>query len=157
MLSAFIFLYFENLQHLTQMSTYDRLIVSTKRRRGGVRMSDLRLGAIESRFADMIWQKEPVTTAELVRLAGEEFDWKRTTTYTVLKRLCKRGIFKLEDSVVTSLISRKDFYSIQSEKFVSENFGGSLPAFFAAFTARKEISASELDEIRRMIDSYGEE
>lgn len=120
-------------------------------------MSDLRLGAIESRFADIIWQQEPLTTAELIKLAQQELNWKRTTTYTVLKRLCERGIFQLEDSVVTSLISRGDFYSMQSEKFVSENFGGSLPAFFAAFTARKEISAEELNEIRRMIDAYGEE
>ena len=120
-------------------------------------MGDLRLGVIESRFADMIWEKEPVSTAELVKLAGGEFAWKRTTTYTVLKRLCERGIFRLEDSVVTSLISRDDFYAMQSEKFVSENFGGSLPAFFAAFTARKGISSEDLQEIRRMIDSYGED
>ena len=120
-------------------------------------MSDLRLGVIESRFADMIWEKEPVSTAELVKLAGSKFEWKRTTTYTVLKRLCERGIFKLEESVVTSLISRDDFYAMQSEKFVSENFGGSLPAFFATFTARKGISSEELQEIRRMIDSYGED
>lgn len=119
-------------------------------------MDDLRLGVIESRFADMIWEKEPVTTVELVKLAGSEFAWKRTTTYTVLKRLCERGIFRLEDSVVTSLISRDDFYAMQSEKFVSKNFGGSLPAFFAAFTARKGISGEELQEIRRIIDAYGE-
>ena len=139
------------------MSTHGRLERSTKNRQGGANMSDLRLGVIESRFADMIWEKEPVSTAELVKRAGGEFAWKRTTTYTVLKRLCERGIFRLEDSVVTSLISRDDFYAMQSEKFVSENFGGSLPAFFAAFTARKGISSEELQEIRRMIDSYGED
>lgn len=120
-------------------------------------MGELRMGAIESRFADIIWQHEPMTTAELVKLAEAEFNWKRTTTYTVLKRLCERGIFKMQDSVVTALMTRDEFYSLQSEKFVSENFGGSLPAFLAAFTARKRISTEELEEVRRIIDSYQED
>ena len=119
-------------------------------------MSEMKLGAIESRFADIVWENEPLSTAELVKICAKEFNWKRTTTYTVLKRLSERGIFQNIDSTVTSIISKKDFYSLQSEKFVDETFGGSLPAFIAAFTARKDLSKEELEEIRKMIDSYGE-
>lgn len=119
-------------------------------------MSEIKLGAIESRFADIVWENEPISTAELVKICGSELNWKRTTTYTVLKRLSERGIFQNIDSTVTSIISKKEFYSLQSEQFVDETFGGSLPAFIAAFTARKDLSKEELEEIRRMIDGYGE-
>lgn len=115
-------------------------------------MSELRMGAVESRFADIIWQHEPVSSTELVRLAAGELSWKKSTTYTVLKRLCERGIFQNECGTVTSLISRKDFYAVQSEKFVEETFEGSLPAFLAAFTTRKKLSEEEIDELRRLID-----
>lgn len=115
-------------------------------------MSELRMGAVESRFADIIWQHEPVSSTELVRLAAGELSWKKSTTYTVLKRLCERGIFQNECGTVTSLISRKDFYAVQSEKFVEETFDGSLPAFLAAFTTRKKLSEEEIDELRRLID-----
>ena len=116
----------------------------------------MNLGAIESRFADIIWSNEPLTTGELVKLAEKEFNWKRTTTYTVLKKLCERGIFKTENSVVTSLISKKEFYAIQSENFVDETFAGSLPAFIAAFSSRKKPTAKELEEIKKMLDSFEE-
>ena len=119
-------------------------------------MGDLQMGAIESRFADIIWQNEPIATTELVKLSEEAFSWKKTTTYTVLKRLCDKGIFQNNKGTVTSLISRQDFYSVQSEKFVEDTFAGSFPAFFAAFTARKELTQEEIAELRRMIDSYGE-
>ena len=115
-------------------------------------MSELRMGAIESRFADMIWQNEPVTSPELVKLAAKELDWKKSTTYTVLKRLCERGIFQNSDGTVTSLISRKDFYAMQSEKFVEETFSGSLPAFLAAFTTRKKLSEAEINELQELIN-----
>lgn len=120
-------------------------------------MREMKMGVIESRFADIIWQHEPVSTSELVRLSEEELNWKRTTTYTVLKRLSERGIFQNKNGTVTSLISREEFYSLQSEKFVEETFHGSLPAFLAAFTKRKELTRDEVAEIRRLIDSYGEE
>ena len=120
-------------------------------------MSEIKLGAIESRFADIIWQNEPLSTAELVSLCLKELNWKRTTTYTVLKRLSERGIFKNDNGTVSSLISRDEFYSMQSEKFVEETFDGSLHAFFAAFTARKQLTPEEVADIRRMIDSFGEE
>ena len=115
-------------------------------------MSELRMGAIESRFADIIWQNEPVTSPELVKLAAKELDWKKSTTYTVLKRLCERGIFQNNDGTVTSLISKQDFYAVQSEKFVEETFSGSLPAFLAAFTARKKLSDAEINELQELIN-----
>jgi len=116
-------------------------------------MSEMKLGAVESRFADIIWNNEPLTSGELVKLAEKELTWKRTTTYTILKRLCDRGIFKNEHGTVSSLISRDEFYALQSEKFVEETFDGSLPAFLAAFSKRKKLSDKEVDELRRVIDS----
>ena len=115
-------------------------------------MSELRMGAIESRFADMIWENEPVPSPELVKLAERELNWKKSTTYTVLKRLCERGIFQNQGGVVTSLISRQDFYAVQSEKFVEETCSGSLPAFLAAFTTRKKLSEEEIAELQALID-----
>ena len=107
-------------------------------------MGELTMGAIESRFAEMIWQGEPISSTELEKLAAKELDWKKSTTYTVLRRLCDRGIFQNQDGIVTSLISKQDFYAAQSEKFVAETISGSLPAFLAAFTTRKKLSDAEL-------------
>lgn len=118
---------------------------------------DLKLGVVESRFADIIWREEPLTSGELVKFCLKELDWKRTTTYTVLKRLCERGIFQNLNGMVTSLISRNDFYAMQSEQFIEDTFEGSLPAFLNAFTSRKSLTKEEIAEIRRMIDTYGEE
>ena len=115
-------------------------------------MSELRMGAIEARCADMIWENEPVQSPELVKLAERELSWKKSTTYTVLKRLCERGIFQNQGGIVTSLISRQDFYAVQSEKFVEETFSGSLPAFLAAFTTRKKLSEEEIAELQALID-----
>ena len=101
-------------------------------------MGDLTMGAIESRFAEMIWEREPVGSTELVKLAQQELEWKKSTTYTVLRRLCERGIFQNRDGIVTSLISRQEFYAVRSEQFVEETFSGSLPAFLTAFYHQKE-------------------
>ena len=120
-------------------------------------MNEVRLGAIESRFADIIWERAPLTTAELIKLCEAEFGWKRTTTYTVLKRLSARGIFKNDGGTVTVIISKDDFYSMQSERVVNESFGGSLPAFIAAFSKRKRLTREEIDEILRMIDNSKED
>ena len=115
-------------------------------------MGDMKMGAVESRFADMIWSNEPVSSTELVRMTAENLEWKKSTTYTVLKRLCERGIFQNRDGVVTSLLSRDEFYALQSEKFVEETFSGSLPAFLAAFTTRKKLSEQEIAELQALID-----
>lgn len=120
-------------------------------------MNEIKLGMVEARFADIVWQNEPISTKELISICEKELCWKRTTTYTVLKKLCERGIFVTENSIVRSLISKNEFYAIQSEKFVNETFMGSLPAFIAAFGSRKKPSAEELEEIRKIIDSFGEE
>ena len=115
-------------------------------------MNDGRLGAVESRFAGIIWNNEPLSSGELVKLCFETLGWKKSTTYTVLKKLCDRGLFKNENGTVTSLISEEEFYSAQSEQFVEETFNGSLPAFIAAFTSRKKLSEKEIAEIRKMIE-----
>lgn len=114
----------------------------------------IQLGMVEARFADIIWKNAPLTTKELVMLCEKELNWKRTTTYTVLKKLCDRGIFDTTNSVVTVKISKDEFQAIQSEEFVKETFQGSLPAFIAAFTTRKTPSAQELEELKKLIDSF---
>ena len=120
-------------------------------------MPEMQLGAVEARFAEIIWGGEPLSSAEVVKLAEKELGWKKSTTYTVLKRLCEKGIFKNEGGKVTSLISKSEFYALQSERFVEETFSGSLPAFLSAFTKRKALSREEVESIRRLIDEYGEE
>ncbi len=117
-------------------------------------MTDYKLGAVESRFADIIWENEPLTTKELVALCEKELLWKRTTTYTILKKLSEHGIFRMKDKQVTSLVSREDYYGARSEMFVEETFHGSLPAFIAAFTKRKALTEKEILEIQEIIDRF---
>ena len=116
-------------------------------------MNDTKLGLVESKFADIVWRSEPLSSRKLVELCQQELGWKKSTTYTVLKKLCDRGIFQNQDGTVTSLISKANFCAMQSEKFVEETFDGSLPAFLAAFTKRKALSADEIVQIRAMIES----
>ena len=115
-------------------------------------MTDARLGAIETRFADLIWENEPISSSELVKICEKELNWKKSTTYTILRRLCERGIFQNNNGTVTSLISKSDFYAMQSERFVEETFEGSLPKFLAAFATRKKLSEKEIEELQRFID-----
>ena len=115
-------------------------------------MAEIKLGVVESRFADIIWKNEPLASNELVKLAEKELTWKKSTTYTILRRLCERGIFQNVDGTVTSLICREEFYALQSEQFVEENFKGSLPAFLTAFTRRKKFSKQEIAELQKLID-----
>ena len=114
----------------------------------------MRLGVIETKFAEIIWANAPIGTSELIKLAAEELGWKRTTTYTVLSRLSARGLFRNNGGTVEVLITKEDFNTMQSSEIVNESFGGSLPAFIAAFARGKELSESEISEIRSMIDSY---
>ena len=115
-------------------------------------MAEYKLGEIETIFADIIWDNEPVTSRRLTELAEERLNWKRTTTYTILKRLCDRELFRNKDGKVTSLVSREEFYARQSE-----TFHGSLPAFLAAFGSRKKLSDCEIDELQKVIDSMRED
>ena len=115
-------------------------------------MADTKLGAVETRFADLIWQNEPISSGELVKLCQKELSWKKSTTYTILRRLCERGIFQNVNGMVTSLILKDEFYAVQSEKFVEETFDGSLPKFLAAFSMRKKLSDEEIRELQKLID-----
>lgn len=115
-------------------------------------MNELQMGASETRFAEIVWRNEPITSMDLAELCRQQLGWKKTTTYTVLKRLCDKGIFQNQGTVVTSLMSEQEFYARRSAKFVEETFDGSLPAFIAAFAGQKKLSPEELAEIRRMID-----
>lgn len=120
-------------------------------------MTQYRLGEVESRFADIIWDNEPISSRGLSELAEAKLSWKRTTTYTVLKRLCERGLFQNNGGCVTSLVSKDEFYACQSEQFVADTFNGSLPAFVAAFGSRKKLSQKDIDELQQVIDAMRRE
>lgn len=117
-----------------------------------IQMEDYTLGNIESKFADIIWEHAPLATGELVRLCEKVLGWKRTTTYTVLKKLSDRGIFENQGGTVIVKISRKEFYARQSECYVNHSFQGSLPGFLAAFTSRCKLSEAEIQELKRIIE-----
>lgn len=111
----------------------------------------------ELRFCEILWAHEPVKSSELVRLCADELGWKKSTTYTVIKRLTERGVVHTEDAVVTALVRREDVQSAESRAFVERNFSGSLPGFLSAFVGGKGLTAAEADELRRMIDKFEEE
>lgn len=118
-------------------------------------MDDLRLGVVETRFAELIWENEPVSSGDLVKMCARKLEWKKSTTYTVLKKLCEKGLFQNVNGVVTSLLSHKEFQSRQSKRFVDDTFSGSLPAFIAAFAENDGLSDNDISEIRQMIEEYG--
>lgn len=115
-------------------------------------MTQYRLGEAEAAFAALIWDNEPLSSSRLVELCAEKLEWKKSTTYTVLRRLCQKGILQNEGGTVTSLISREELDACRSEEFVEETFDGSLPRFLAAFTSRKKLSGEEIDQLQRLID-----
>ena len=117
-------------------------------------MIDLELGVVQERFSDIVWDNEPVASGELVKICEKELEWKKSTTYTVLRKLCEKGLFKNEDGMVTSLISKEEFYSAKSKQIVEDSYSGSLPAFVAAFISNKKLTAKEADEIQKMIDEF---
>jgi predicted transcriptional regulator len=108
----------------------------------------------EYRFCRIVWEHEPVGSGELVKLAAAELGWKKSTTYTIIKRLSERGVLKSEGAVITSLVSRQEIQRQESREFLNKTFDGSLPAFLAAFAGGKDLSTQEVDELRRMIDTY---
>jgi len=110
----------------------------------------------EEKFANSIWQTEPIGSGDLVKLCEKEFNWKKSTTYTVLKKLCDKGIFQNENAVVSSKIARDEYYSKQSIRFVEDTFGGSLPRFLTAFISGKKLSKHQAEELKRLIDEYKE-
>ena len=108
----------------------------------------------EYRFCLVLWEHEPIKSRELVLLCKEQLGWKPTTTYTVIKRLAERGVLKNENTVVTSLVSKEEICAEEVDEFVGKKFGGSLPAFVAAFTKHRPLSEKDIDEMQNMIDAY---
>lgn len=119
-------------------------------------MIQYRMGDMETSFAELIWEHEPLTSNQLVKLCEEKLSWKKSTTYTVLRRLCQKNIFQNENGVVTSLLSREEFAALQSEAFVEQTFSGSLPKFLVAFTSRKKLSGDEIAQLQQLIDANRE-
>lgn len=115
-------------------------------------MADMRLGPVETRFAQLIWAHAPIGSGELVKLCQRELNWKKSTTYTMLRRLCERGIFQNSGGVVTALLSREEFQGMQSRQFVEETFADSLPQFLTAFSRGEKLSGREIEELQKLID-----
>lgn len=120
-------------------------------------MGEYRLAEIEEKFADLIWEHAPISSPDLVRLCEKQLNWKKSTTYTVLKKLCKKGLFRNENATVTVRMRREEFYGLQSRRYVEDVFGGSLPHFLPAFCGGKKLSAKDAEEMKRFIDEYTEE
>jgi len=129
---------------------------SIMNRLGGYGMKVYKLAEAEEKFAELIWQHEPINSGDLVRLCEKEMNWKKSTTYTVLKKLCEKGIFQNKNAVVTSLMTRDAYYAQQSIHFVEDTFGGSLPKFLAAFVSGRKISKKQAEELKRLIDEHQE-
>ena len=117
-------------------------------------MNSIELASVQERFADIVWANEPIASGDLVKVCERELNWKKPTTYTVLRKLCEKGLLQNVDGIVSSLVSKEDFYSAKSEQIVEDSYEGSLPAFIAAFTSRKKLSKKEVDEIQKMIDEF---
>ena len=122
-----------------------------------MRVRDMEIGEVQERFANLVWDHEPIPSGQLVKLCEQELNWKKPTTYTVLRKLCEKGLFRNEDGLVSAVLTREQFASRRSEQFVDNAFHGSLPAFVAAFTAQKGLSAQVAEEIQQMIDKFRKE
>ena len=120
-------------------------------------MDELKLGSVEGRFAEIIWQNEPVASGVLVKICEKELGWKKSTTYTVLKKLCQKGIFQNEDAIVSAKMTREEYYGMQSRRYVEDVFSGSLPKFLTAFCSGRGLSAEEVKEMEKFIEEYRED
>lgn len=120
-------------------------------------MEERKLGPVELRFAELIWENAPISSGELVKLCARELEWKKSTTYTVLKKLCEQGLFQNQGGTVTVLVSRQDYQTRQSKQFVADTFSGSLPAFLAAFAQGAPLSQKDIADIRALIDRFEQE
>ena len=117
-------------------------------------MQKIELGEVQERFANIIWELEPIKSMELMKICKERLEWNKSTTFTVLRKLCEKGLFKNENGMVSAVISKEEFAGVKSRQFVQEHFKGSLPAFLAAFVSDKAVSEKEADEIQHIIDEY---
>ena len=122
--------------------------------KGTILLKNIELGEIQTRFAEIVWENEPISSGKLVKVCEEQLSWKKPTTYTVLRKLCEKGILQNKEGIVTSIISKGEFYQQKGRQIVNDYFKGSLPAFIASFTDRKELSAKEIDEIQELINRY---
>ena len=120
-------------------------------------MEQRKLRPVELRFAELIWENAPISSGELVKLCARELEWKKSTTYTVLKKLCEQGLFQNQGGTVTVLVSRQDYQARQSKQFVADTFSGSLPAFLAAFAQGAPLSQKDIADIRALIDRFEQE
>lgn len=119
-------------------------------------MKEYKLTESEEIFAELIWQNEPIGSGDLVKLSEREMNWKKSTTYTVLKTLCEKGVFQNENTVVSSLITKDEYYAKQSIRFVEDTFGGSLPKFLTAFISGRKLSKRQAEELKKLIDEHEE-
>lgn len=120
-------------------------------------MKSIELAAVQERFADIVWENEPIASGDLVQICEKKLNWKKPTTYTVLRKLCEKGLLQNVDGVVSSLISKEEFYSAKSEQIIEDSYKGSLPAFIAAFTSHKKLTKKDVDEIQQLIDAFKKE
>ncbi len=119
-------------------------------------MKEYKLTESEEKFAEIVWQNAPIGSGDLVKICEKEMEWKKSTTYTVLKKLCEKGIFKNENTVVSSLITKDEYYARQSIRFVEDTFGGSLPKFLTAFISGKKLGKHQAEELKKLIDEHKE-
>lgn len=115
-------------------------------------MIEYKLGEVEMKFADIIWENEPLSSGLLVKLCEDKLQWKKSTTYTILRRVCERGLFKNEEGMVSSNVTKQEFLSNKTEQFIEETFQGSLPGFIAAFTSNRKLSDEEVEELKKLIE-----
>ena len=120
-------------------------------------MDELKLGVVETKFAELVWANAPISSGELVKLCAKELEWKKSTTYTVLKKLCEKGLFENDGGTVIVRMDQQQYLSAQSRQFVDDSFSGSLPAFLAAFAQGGQLSEQDISEMRRLIEDYGKE
>ena len=120
-------------------------------------MKSIELAAVQERFADIVWENEPIASGDLVQICEKKLNWKKPTTYTVLRKLCEKGLLQNADGIVSSLISKEEFYSAKSEQIIEDSYKGSLPAFIAAFTSHKKLTKKDVDEIQQLIDTFKKE
>lgn len=120
-------------------------------------MKSIELAAVQERFADVVWENEPIASGDLVQICEKKLNWKKPTTYTVLRKLCEKGLLQNVDGIVSSLISKEEFYSAKSEQIIEDSYKGSLPAFIAAFTSHKKLTKKDVDEIQQLIDTFKKE
>ena len=115
-------------------------------------MIEYKLGEVEMKFAEIIWENEPLSSGQLVKLCEDKLQWKKSTTYTILRRVCERGLFKNEEGMVSSNVTKQEFLSNKTEQFIEETFQGSLPGFIAAFTSNRKLSDEEVEELKKLIE-----